>query len=181
MYIIALIKTASSKNFLKDYCTTMGYGFEFVHTVADFQEALESNPDMLFIEAQFGNLDYEDILADLNYQIQKKAVKIVLINNTPDVLENLPYISHVIEEHFLAQRLPLVFSQKKDQTKKILYASDDKFMHRVIGDLLRKNTYEVIQAFDGIEALSLYQSAKPHLILTLNSRAIIPMTEYPLP
>lgn len=49
--------------------------------------------------------------------------------------------------------------------KKILIVEDEKTISRVLSVYLQHAGYEVIQAFDGEEALSIFQEHSPHLVL----------------
>ena len=51
-----------------------------------------------------------------------------------------------------------------DKTK-ILIVDDSLFQRRVIGDILRDNNYEVIQASNGREGIKLFESEHPRVIL----------------
>jgi DNA-binding response OmpR family regulator len=166
MNILALVKNGSNKQVLKDFFTNMNYGIQWVQSVTTLQSALDSMPDVLILEAEVDDLDYEDILADLNLRKFQGKLRILLINNTSDHLSNPPHIEAVIEEFTMAQSLTKIFTKSDLTAKRILYASDDKFMHRVIGDILKKNGFEVITALDGNEALGQYKSKNPCLILT---------------
>lgn len=166
MNILALVKTLNTKNVLKDFFSIMDYGVQWVQSVTALQSALDSMPDVLILEAEVDDLDYEDILADLNLRKFQGKLRILLINNTSDHLSNPPHVEAVLEEFSLTQNLAKIFTKSNHGTKRILYASDDKFMHRVIGDLLKKNGFEVIAALDGNEALGQYKSKHPSLILT---------------
>ncbi len=49
--------------------------------------------------------------------------------------------------------------------KKILFIEDETALHQVLGDLLKKEGYEMISAFDGKMGLQLVKEKKPDLIL----------------
>lgn len=166
MNILALVKTITNKQVLQDFFSSVNYGFQWIQSVTTLQTALDFMPDVLILEAEVDDLDYEDILADLNLRKFEGKLRIILINNTSDHLSNPPHVEAVIEEFTMAQSLSKIFTKSDASAKRILYASDDKFMHRVIGDLLKKNGFEVIAALDGNEALGQYKSKKPSLILT---------------
>ena len=50
-------------------------------------------------------------------------------------------------------------------SKTILIADDEIRMRRVIADYLHIKGYETLEAGDGVEALSLFESGRPDLIL----------------
>lgn len=166
MHIVAMVQNTSSKKTIKNFCLTHHHSVEFVHNTLDLLESLDSEPHYLILEAHFDELDYEDVLIELPSTQSSKAYKRILINNTPDLLQNMPTIDAIIDEYALAQQLPTLFQTSIGSTRRILYASDDKFMHRVIGDLLKMNHFDVIQALDGNEAYALYNSHNPDLVLT---------------
>ncbi len=53
-----------------------------------------------------------------------------------------------------------------DKSKRILVADDSVMTNKITSDILKKAGYEVIDAFDGEEALMLIQQKKPDLLLT---------------
>lgn len=50
-------------------------------------------------------------------------------------------------------------------TSLILIADDDKFMRRVLRDILNKDGYNVVEACDGLETIDLFQRYHPNLVL----------------
>ncbi|MDH5604956.1 MAG: response regulator [Cyclobacteriaceae bacterium] len=52
-----------------------------------------------------------------------------------------------------------------NEKTKILVVDDSLFQRRVIGDILRENNYEVLQASNGREGIKLFESDHPTLIL----------------
>lgn len=166
MNILALVKTGNTKLILENFFKELNYGLEFAKSITALQPALDLMPDVLILEAEVEDSDYEDILADLNLRKFGGNLRIFLINNTADALNNPPHIESVLEEYTITQTLSKIFKKDHQSRKRILYASDDRFMHRVIGDLLRKNGFDVIAAHDGTEALMLYKGENPNLILT---------------
>lgn len=49
--------------------------------------------------------------------------------------------------------------------KKILFVEDDNILQKAVGEILKKEGFEVISAFDGIGGLELSKREKPDLIL----------------
>jgi len=49
--------------------------------------------------------------------------------------------------------------------KKILFVEDETALQKTMGDVLKKQGYEVVSAFDGEAALNLARKEKPDLIL----------------
>lgn len=166
MHIVAMVQNTASKKTIKNVCLSNHHSVEFVHSTADLLDSLDSEPQYLILEAHFDEVDYEDVLIELPRSPSHKSYKRILINNTPDSLQNLPTIEAIIDEYALAQQLPILLQTRNASTRRILYASDDKFMHRVIGDLLKMHNFDVIQALDGNEAYALYTSQNPDLILS---------------
>lgn len=54
---------------------------------------------------------------------------------------------------------------KNDKMKKIILAEDDKFISMAYQDGLRREGFNVITAFNGIEALEKIRSEKPDIVL----------------
>ena len=55
--------------------------------------------------------------------------------------------------------------EDQQEKKKVLVAEDDRFLSRAITDKLSKEGFEVLNAFDGEEAIKLAVSKKPDIIL----------------
>jgi two-component system cell cycle response regulator DivK len=50
-------------------------------------------------------------------------------------------------------------------SKTILYAEDNEFNRKIVRQALRRTSYQLIEATDGVEAVTVAQAARPDLIL----------------
>lgn len=48
---------------------------------------------------------------------------------------------------------------------KILLADDERSVHSIVGHIARENGYELVSAFDGAEALSVFEESHPDLVV----------------
>jgi len=148
---------------------------ETISSQDNFQEIIDSfNPSLIILEENYDFMNVNFLFSLLkNNSTFINAKKIILKDEKSNLsikdsaLKNESIL--IIDYDKIEKALEFIEKNSKEnssKSKNIIYISDNKFMHTVIGDLLKKYNFNIIHAYDGEEGINMVIEEIPDMILT---------------
>lgn len=135
-----------------------------------FQKILDSQPALIFLKSELTYARGIEICDRIKGHEVLKNTKIVFLSSSPDVREQA--IQHRADRFlslpFTLQDISIAANILMAKKPTVLYVDDSDMMHHAVAPHLRDEGYEVLEAWDGQEALELIDKAggKVDLILS---------------
>ncbi len=133
-----------------------------------YHKIYESNLSCLFLKTGLKNIDGLELCAQLREHKELKDMKIIFLSSNPSIAESaIQYRA----DHFLKlpiKQLDIVHAlDKLLQVKKVvLYVEDSSIFHQSVVPELQAEGYQVIEAWDGAEGLSLLHQSDVDIIIS---------------
>lgn len=187
MKVLCIIESFELLKNIKNSCEQNDGTIKGITPDDDIVHYLETlRPDVVILQDSYEDVSIKFLLKMIGqHPTFENSVKVLVATGNKDI-EALTSISakynmHLVEEKAVGMALctkvkamlkergtnletPAV--KHLDKRKVVLYISDNKFMHVVIKDAFQNTAIELIEAYDGDEALSKIKVQTPDLILT---------------
>lgn len=185
MQVLCILDSMELMKQIKEVCHNNSYQMKAITPDEDFQDYFEcTKPDVVIIQDQYEDLSGKFLHKMIeNLPAYQEAFK-VLIATTPSAITTLSGFSsdkdlYLVEVDNLdgafnsaiistidANKTEIDEEKHLNRLKTILYVSDNKFMHIVMKDAFAENSIELIDAYDGDEAIKIIKNRHLDLILT---------------
>ncbi|WP_158089382.1 response regulator [Magnetofaba australis] len=136
---------------------------------ADFYDQIvEARPSLIFVRTELKNANGIEVCERIKGDKRLREAKVVFLSGNPQIREQAI-------QHRADQFLTLPF-EKEDaealvesllpQAPTVLYVDDSEMFHRVVVPALRDEGYNVVEAYDGREALTMVDTNKVDIIVS---------------
>lgn len=147
-----------------------------------FQEILDFQPELIFLKAELGHARGVDVCHDIKTHEALQQTKVVFLSSSPNIREQAVQhkADHFLSLPFTVQDLAAVATLLTADKFTVLYVDDSDMMHRAVVPALRDEGYELLEAWDGQEALELIDQAHGKINLILSDVEMPVMNGYQL-
>jgi len=156
-------------NLVRLYLERAGYTVTIVGSAVDaLRVARKEKPDLVTLDVMLPDQDGFSVLSELKRDDQMRGIPVVMLSMMPDegkgkLLGAVDYLEKPVSERVLLDTMARVLTD--GQRRSVLVAEDDADTRRLLAHLLGKAGYQVIEAADGLEAVSLARRHMPGLVL----------------
>lgn len=184
MQILCILDSITLLKKLKSSCNT--YHFKAITPDDDFDDFCNSfEPDIILFQEQYEDVSFKFLIKTLSHsQTFQKSINVLITENNKSLNPLLNYAEQydllLIEEDSigpaLCAKLESLYrdkhpknnpeKQKFSNKKRVLYVSDNRFMHVIVKDACVSNSIELVDAYDTEEALIKLEEYSPDLVLT---------------
>lgn len=148
------------------------YDVQSLHSKEEdcLQKLFDMQPDLVFLKAELTHAHGIELCDHIRTHASLKNTKIVFLSSNPDAREQA--IQHRVDRFlslpFTLQDIRTASGLLTAKRRKVLYVDDSDMMHQAVVPSLREEGYEVLEAWDGQEALALLdeEGGKVDLILS---------------
>lgn len=155
---------------IRRYLERAGYGVLVAHTGKDaIAAAREWQPDLITLDIKLPDVDGFTVLKWLKSDRQTAAIPVMMLSILDDtgqgrLLGAVGYLTKPIQEAALLEHIGHVL-HGDHRARSVLVADDDSDVRETIGQALRQAGFQIIEASNGAEALTLAVQHRPGLIL----------------
>lgn len=145
-----------------------------------FQAVLDFQPALVFLKSELNHARGMEVCDRIKGHETLKETKVVFLSSSPDVREQA--VQHKIDRFlslpFSLQDVNTAATALTAKKPKILYVDDSDMMHHAVVPSLRDEGYEVLEGWDGQEALELLDNVEGKVDLILSDVEMPVMNGY---
>lgn len=184
MQILCILDSIALLKKLKNSCST--HNFKAIAPDDDFDDFCNSfEPNIILFQEKYEDVSFKFLIKTLSHsQTFQKSINVLITENNNSLNQLLSYAKQhdllLVEEDNigpdLCTKLEALYRDKNPNTteesktrsdkKRVLYVSDNRFMHVIVKDACVSNSIELVDAYDTEEALVKLKEYPPDLVLT---------------
>lgn len=180
MRVLCILDSVDLLKRIKTACDNNDLLLKVIAPDDDFDTYFDSfSPDVILLQGHYDDVSTKFLIKLLRpYTSFNKGIKLLIAEDSSNLNELANFASEsdmlLIEQDAvgiaLCTKVRAMVREKEpkhlNRRKTILYVSDNKFMHVIIKDAFADQSIDLMNAYDGDEAVTKIEERQPDLILT---------------